>query len=247
MRVASYLRNHYKEAFSCVIITNGTLADSGFVNKIKKYGLTEIVITIDGPEWIHNQRRPGIGFNSYERIINNLINIQHLTAVLVNIVIDETNYLYVDSLLHDFQKRGISNVRIGFNTTRLDEKSALTMARKAEIMIKTARTIKQNGYFQYSKVEHFDGAVCMYKKQWAMAFDTDGGLYPCNACLCDEQSMVFDLEMRLLEGCYKCKYLPICFGGCPYERFHIKVDYCEKELYDKTISDLLKIYYSKEV
>ena len=95
--------------------------------------------------------------------------------------------------------------------------------------------------------------------------DSDGLLYKCPAMVgqpgksCGDVSQVkldhhYDefMSFDLVEWkgkCENCQYLPMCAGGCNY---HAEIQtgsyqniFCEKEFFDKTIHDFIKIKYQQ--
>ena len=48
--------------------------------------------------------------------------------------------------------------------------------------------------------------------------------------------------------CLKCKYLPVCNGGCQFLKVYNKGNkYCQRQYFDALIPELLKIYIDYEV
>ncbi len=112
------------------------------------------------------------------------------------------------------------------------------------------------------------GGICHFKSaDHQVIIDTDGVIFKCPAMVghydksCGNVSdlklndrykefMSFDL-VEWKGKCENCPYLPFCAGGCNYhaelQTGSYKNIFCEKEFFDKTIHDYIKIKYQQIV
>ena len=83
------------ENFSASIITNGYLLTPDKIEQFEELGIRQIQITLDGPEEIHNKRRPlknGKGsFNQILRNIDYLFSVNEKIFVTIRVNIDRSN------------------------------------------------------------------------------------------------------------------------------------------------------------
>ena len=132
----------------------------------------------------------------------------------------------------------------------------------AQKMIDIKKELIRRG-FKTSKA--LDGSgICHFKAaDHEVVIDTDGLLYKCPAMVGQANKAVGTVDSTTLGDRYKdfmsfdlvewkgkcesCNYLPFCAGGCNYHAelktgSHTNV-FCEKEFFDQTIDDFIKIKY----
>lgn len=133
-----------------------------------------------------------------------------------------------------------------------------------EKMITLKQELIRRG-FKTSKA--LDGTgICHFKSgSHQVVIDTDGMIFKCPAMVgqmdktcgnvADEkldarydEFMAFDI-VEWKGKCRDCAYLPFCAGGCNYhaelQTGSYKNIFCEKDFYDKTINDFIKIKYQQ--
>lgn len=107
--LCDFLTNKYKSKIFCFsFTTNGTLIDERFIDLCKTYPIDEIRITLDGPEVIHNLRRPlKNNKNSFEVINNNIKKLCELTdlRIIINTVIDDKNHEYYINMFEQLEQQ----------------------------------------------------------------------------------------------------------------------------------------------
>ena len=89
------------------MITNLTLFDESDIEKFKQYNISQVQVTLDGPEKIHNLRRPELNCkNSYSKIIRNInLLLSNGIEVDIRINIDRENEGYIDDLLDELEAK----------------------------------------------------------------------------------------------------------------------------------------------
>ncbi len=96
------IRNFVEEStnrqLDLAVVTNGFLLDE-YLHILSPANIREIQITLDGPEHVHNKRRPHkTGLPTFERISQNLdLCLEHNLPVNLRVVVDKDN---IDSLPH---------------------------------------------------------------------------------------------------------------------------------------------------
>ena len=93
--------NENNISYSCSMVTNLTLLEEKDIAKLKEYKIYTYQVTLDGPEIIHNKRRPEIGEkNSFRKIVKNIkLLISNGLKVDLRINIDRSNIEYIPELL----------------------------------------------------------------------------------------------------------------------------------------------------
>lgn len=104
-----FLKQIYPRRVS--IFTNGyhNEAVRKFINKIS-YQIENLIITVDGPEKIHNNRRKAGNNMQFQDLLNNIISYSNdIFNTIIQVNIDSDNINYIDILLNDlndlFKKR----------------------------------------------------------------------------------------------------------------------------------------------
>lgn len=133
-------------------------------------------------------------------------------------------------------------------------------------MVILKRELMRRGFKTSRSLE--GGGICHFKAaSHQVIIDTDGYIFKCPAMVghydktvgnvADEKFteryddfMGFDLA-DYKGKCGTCEYLPFCAGGCNYhaelETGSYKNVFCEKEFFDKTIDDFIKMKYDQLV
>ena len=134
----------------------------------------------------------------------------------------------------------------------------------AQKMIEVKKELIRRGFNTSRALD--GGGICHFKSaDHQVIIDTDGVIFKCPAMVghydksCGNVSdlklndrykefMSFDL-VEWKGKCQDCPYLPFCAGGCNYhaelETGSYKNIFCEKEFFDKTIHDYIKIKYQQ--
>lgn len=93
--------NSFKISYDSSIVTNGYLLDESVAKELVKLGIKQIQITLDGPEAVHNKRRPLKNGNStFKRVKNAIIIAQkYFSFVDIRINIDHQNIKIIPDFL----------------------------------------------------------------------------------------------------------------------------------------------------
>ena len=91
------------------MVTNGYLLNELSSSDLEKLDLFAVQVTIDGPEKIHNQRRPHKeGKNSFNQIIKNLEGIsKFIKRIYIRINVDKSNAKDIPELLSYLENHGL--------------------------------------------------------------------------------------------------------------------------------------------
>lgn len=179
--------NH--EAF---IISNGSLLDDATIQKLIKYQVKGIQITVDGPPEIHDKRRVNKkGETTFPIIlenINKLLATNNIEVVL-RINVDKTNDQQVEELIDILDKRLVSkNIRITFGqvTAYTDacksiEDSCYNNTEFAGKLLEYYKILQKYGFDSYNQFPYPEVKLnyCCAELMNSFVVDPDGYLYKC--------------------------------------------------------------------
>lgn len=249
------LRQRIRIPIFSTIITNGTLLGKNVAYKLKNVGISRIVVTIDGPKEIHNQRRKlKFGTDSFSLIKENIIENSNLFECIIRMVVDKENASYIVDLIKSLQD--IKNIKI----TLLHQMDCGTNCLGTLYNIKTYHSMLQ---CSNEHDECYWGGIkpylslCNALRNYDFTINTDGRLYKCPVELNDGSCSVGNVRegininasyLRWLtclpcyanENCATCKYYPICSSICPKVRDKYLNEFgCEqlKEIYNSIIKN----------
>ena len=262
--------------YSASITTNGYLLNKKFINQLESLRINDIQVTIDGPEEIHNARRPhknrGGSFNT---IIDNLHNLSvykkdKRIAIKVRVNIDTTNeQCYAD--IYNYIKNIDKSIYVypGFvqevTTCQSNRSCNLDRFRKASFKISN---FKERSILDEYFYPRLSGSECMARHINSFLIGPEGEVYKCWSDVGQQERVIgsitddsitnFTLMTRYILGadpfdnkdCKDCFFLPICGGGCPY--FALKNHY-EDGQYDicyiakDCLQEFLELHYEKKM
>lgn len=98
--------------YQASLVTNGFLLDKLTKGEIEELHLSNIQVTLDGPEEIHNKRRPAKnGDNSFEQILKNIEKTaQFFKNIIIRVNIDKENASEIHHLLKFLKQRGVIDI-----------------------------------------------------------------------------------------------------------------------------------------
>ena len=239
------------------IVTNGTRLDLDTVNLLQSINIRNILVTVDGPEEIHDFRRPlKNGQGTFNLIIKN---IKYALDAGINVVlsqnVDTHNYKETDHLLEILRKNNfhsysnfryvIAAVRYGPGYTELEYFKSYTPLEHdtyAKVKIHAYKTALKYGFRIALPI---GTSICTLKQINSMIIDTYGNIYKCVTLTGDDEAKIgtiFDpLEVifqrfihfdkmepwKNRDECLGCVYLPLCHGSCPQQA---KINFPQKPL-----------------
>ncbi|WDE14338.1 radical SAM/SPASM domain-containing protein [Thalassomonas haliotis] len=220
------------------ITTNGVRLGSEKVNQLIQDKVTEYQISIDGPDFIQEQRRPALnGTSTYDKILENIrLLISHKANIIIKVIIDTKNWHYVEQMFADLDaKKLLPYVKFAIQETESKFSSAnygcrfASLAEFAQVKLYLLSKLAAYGYplSEPGKKATF----CEATSPFATTIDMDGNLFRCSTeqenlvAQLDEnnkqvwlnkeyEELFFTTELGTHDGCNSCKVLPICGGGC---------------------------------
>jgi uncharacterized protein len=224
---------------STTFTSNGTLFTEEIVKKLKDYN-HEVQITLCGPKEIHDTIRVDKkGNGTYERLMD-VINLfkTHGTDFHIRVDVDQDNYNAIKSLLEDLKKRGHEGLYIGFCPIGKDICYTEIERESKEVDVVSLTRLSKMAHdmgFQTNPIYiHNFVEGCSAIADNFLAVDPLGNVYKCIAApnytehkfgTLNENGDLIDMNYEaycewtlrdplLIEECVKCKFAPICAGGC---------------------------------
>jgi len=181
--------------YSAEILTNGYFLKPKLFAKLDEWQIKRYMITLDGPEEIHNARRNLIGEGgSFQVILNNLLEMKKTEKdfeVALRVNFDNDNLPYMDELIDIFAEHFAHDRR--FQTYfrpvgRMGGKNDAHLpicddATKDKMIWELTQTALDRGVAMSSIVENALmplGSTCYCVKPNAFVVGSDGGLYKCS-------------------------------------------------------------------
>lgn len=259
--------NSKNATYSASIITNGYLLDKYTVKDFKDLMINDMQITIDGPEKIHNSRRLlKNGNGTYSKIIENIRSFQDEIFTSVRINVDKENLNFLDDLISDFSSEGITNSTMSLalvkNLENPNDSNCIKVKDFTSTWLEFNKKCKNRGLKTPSdlipSVAHYCDADC----ENSFLIDNLGYIYKCWNDIGDPSrsisNLITDTNLNVPlfynyisydatqdDNCKNCEYLPICMGGCPYDRLNtvhscVRYKYCLQDVLTELISNYEK-------
>ena len=228
--------------YKAQIITNGYLLSEEVAAALLRCDVKQIQITLDGDELTHNKRRPlKNGEATYQRIWENILNLKSFAgqlSIALRVNIDKQNR----NALRDIQERikmaGLDKYVYVYPGMVVSSE----ICHNKEICYNNREFANIEQEFMCENKEKLSGRYprtktinCMADDARAIVFDSQGNMYKClmdigkeEFCVgnivtkgCNEQILhkylLHDITQK--KTCSKCKFLPVCMGGCIHAQF----------------------------
>lgn len=222
--------------YNAKIISNGYLLNKDVVNKLIECNCKEIQITIDGPKYIHDNRRIlKNGKGSFDKIMENLkYAVSKFDVVKIRVNIDNENAEHIHFLLDTLTPLK-EKIYIGFMTvskTNSYSDKCCSMKEFSEVNSKIFNEAIDRGFKLLRYMSSTPGTVfCGANQIKNMVIDPVGQIYTCLVDVGKESRMIgklnstgsidFNFSEMLKwhtwepfdnEECIECEVLPICMG-----------------------------------
>ncbi|MFX1294799.1 MAG: radical SAM protein [Promethearchaeota archaeon] len=224
------------------MISNGTLLTEKICDDLKRYNVMHVQLTLDGPQPIHDKKRPyKTGEGTYNDIISSLklLKNKNLTTKL-RINIDSDNYNKIGVLLDDLIRENLSRMRLTFSVispmTNACKAYSSYLIDEAEI----ARIIPELWEMAIEKDFKLDlrpintPVYCGSMTDSAYIIDPELSVYRCYGSVGNEDHIIGNIrdgefqknfryydfmsrnpfDSKNYEECQDCKLLSTCAGGC---------------------------------
>lgn len=231
-------------AYFSSIITNGYLLTKEAVDRLRSLNVLACQVTFDGPEAVHNQRRPlKNGKESFRTILENLKYATTKMMVSARINVDKSlDRAQIGELLAELKMAGLQErVAVYFGQLEASTMTCAAIAEScydtvgfSEVEIEFYRLLLDEG-FRVQKLPSPSALYCLAQHINGFLVDPDGNLYRCWNHVGDPERSMGNIKnpidhqhpnfTRLFyfdpfddERCRDCDILPLCMGGCPAQR-----------------------------
>ncbi|MDD3821525.1 MAG: radical SAM protein [Bacilli bacterium] len=263
----------YKVSYNTQIVSNGYNLTKEKIDLLAKYNWNRFQVTLDGPAYIHdNRRKLKNGMGTFDKIVENIryaIENNKIKQVSLRINYDNNNIKYIPELLK-YIKRNFDINRIilsfGFISNTIGDSEANKYVLKHAIDYADIKDTYTKLYkiaidlgFAMDDLFMFDG-MCTAKLDNAMVISADGNIYKCLSGVGRKEFVVNTIDsnnyelpnylfLDLYEQCLEkqCEFLPLCNTGCRFNAYlknkNINSIDCHQEWLKKINNKLLKIIY----
>jgi uncharacterized protein len=248
------------------LMTNGTLLTGKAASELKRLGLKEAYITIDGPKDLHDNSRPFKGGGgSFGPIIRNLRDVCGVIDVFAGGNFTQANFRRFPELLdfmldngltpeklHSLQFYPVVEERADFGLPDFhDGLATFNEPWLFEASLFLREEVLKRGY----KVDRVSPGGCMLEYGTDLIVNYDGGICRCPGFIGREEFKSGDIFSGIKdfslsqnnwknEECLDCAYLPLCFGGCRYMKLvrdgNMDGVDCQKQYFDATLEAMVK-------
>ena len=240
------LRARYGIAASFSGSSNGIMLTDDLASELAARGLTQLQISLDGPEAIHDARRIGKrGQGTFRESLRGIhAAARHIASVTVKVNFDRHNRSHVHELLDFLISEGLAErITVKLETiayqmpgSRIAHDPELVMPPDSEELaygyIELALECKRRGIRVTDDTAHT--TPCMFTSDHGVIIGPDGSIYKCISLVGRREfrvGSVFEEQYQLeeyrrqmdcakrLDDCFEesCAYVPVCAGGCAYE------------------------------
>ncbi len=248
--------------YSAAIITNGYFLTPPVVGVLLSCGVNSIQVTLDGSKEQHDKRRMlKNGDATFDTIVNNLVSIKGLLnfPIILRINTDRSNKDDVASIITVLKSTDLlTSVRPYLAPVQNinDQYDHSICINNAEFSNLSFDFIVRNRLGIENQLPEQIANYCGADFNNSYVIDSNGTIYKCWSDLGNEGKSIGTLSKGLLQNstfleymlydatkdprCSKCPYLPICMGGCPYQRLGNSHARCTqmKYLLEKYMSEI---------
>lgn len=261
-------------AYESQIITNGYCLTADVIRSLDELKVSRIQVTIDGTETTHDKRRfLKCGSPTYDKIVGNIHTLMHSGwdgTLNVRVNIDKQNY-YEFADVHRFFQQAYSqkfgsqlNVYPGFvSNTKGDCSNHFTSRDKGEFLVDLSKNF---GINPFSLFPHMTMGGCTMTRKNAYVIGPDGELYKCWRDFGDRERVTGSLDGSFSKNaslvaagmigasylhdarCEKCRFFPICDGGCSKIRMLNKRDNGTRDTctyFKYSMNELLEMHFNQ--
>lgn len=237
--------NEHNIKYIASMVTNGYCLNEEIIKILQESRVSTIQITVDGGEKTHNKRRfLENGDPTFNRIINNLLLLKQYNYIAyLRINIDKMNKKEAFNVIDILVGLGLEKVIIpclgiikNYNDCYKDDK-CISSNEYLEVIEEFDNYIMERGFMSTRnnvKLPPRINYFCTAEKMNSLVINADGEVYKCWNDIGIYKRSVGNIREELLKNntylkyvmsdptkdkqCSNCKYLPICFSGCPLDR-----------------------------
>ncbi|WP_419657508.1 radical SAM protein [Desulfosarcina variabilis] len=259
--IAAHLQASHRQT----LVTNGTLLTRRVAHRLRKCGITEVDVSLDGTKSNHDKYRPfKSGRGSYDTIVKNIAQCADVVDISIRANSTCENHHEMHGLFRGLVEAGVSlsslrSVHFGFlrqspHNVELPAYHECTTGKGEPWLRQASLDLVWETFANGFNHRLLGPRICVGNRPNSYLLAPDGIVYRCPARLGHKEmavSFVADnSDDRVAkpsryrwetETCLKCPYLPMCFGGCigGLELGGRAEDYieCIRDFYDATIQE----------
>lgn len=232
--------------YTASMISNGYAFNRENILELDMLSVASVQITVDGMKTIHELRRPmSNGEESFECIINNMIAINQNTntEVHLRINVDKDNIQSAYELITYLKEIGLTEIDVNLGMMKAfgcdhvcgkETKKLFTMREFADEFMKFKEHLIKNGFYHAVEkmMPEYKVNSCTMDAPDSYVIDPAGYVYKCISKVGQRECSIgnvmegFNAKAHLavdafeFEMCIRCKYFPICKGGCLMNNQH---------------------------
>lgn len=258
--------------YSASMITNGYLLSDRIIEKLNHLKISSIQITLDGCADVHDSRRClKNGKKTFDTIISNITRVNKIAPnvrINVRVNLDKTNingFIDLYKYLKNLKCRNLA-ILPAFVNDSTETKSNPCVCNSSEQFSFISKMFKQHGIIVFPLYPSPHRNECAVRGNSAIVIGPEGELYKCWQDVGDKSRVYGNISGQISnevilseylmmadpfddEECRNCLLLPICSGGCPYERIkYFKDSKTNKPcpLIKNKLSEFLIMYYKSK-
>jgi uncharacterized protein len=202
--------------YSAMVVTNGTRLTRDLVRRLKAARVTYLQVTIDGPQPIHDARRPyktdvpEAGRSSFATIVRSVERVLGMLPIHVRINVDKTNQEESLQLVEWMQSRGwlepekqcafyIGYTRVWTSVCSKVAGQCFTMDEFSRTELEFQKQLIERG-FSLGNLFPSHSAYCMSTSPAGFAIDPGGELYKCWADVGNKEAYIGNVREPLELG-----------------------------------------------
>ena len=263
-RIAEICRSH-GSVLKMHMVTNGYLLSKDIVRRLDELGVTRIQITLDGTAQNHDMTRPlRGGGGTFDRIFRNLSLFDDSPiAVVIRMNVDNRNqsdYQTVRKMIEELDNPNISLYASPVEDINKDRDNTVSEFMTTDQFEEfTVHTCDEGGSTSNDfAVMDNRYCFCTAETEYCYVVDDRGDFYKCWDEVGRPQYRCFNILDRenanyshiasfvaadpfADEKCRNCVFLPLCFGGCKFQRAHLSKSVCG--FTDQTLRKYLETMY----
>lgn len=226
--------------YNASMISNGYSFTDESIMELDNLSISSVQITVDGMKQVHELRRPMIsGDESFEHIIENMIAINHNSnaEVHLRINVDKDNIQSAYELVCFLTEIGLTDVDVNLGMMKAfgcdhmcgnEAKNLFSMREFADEFLRFKEHLINNGFYHAVEkmMPEYKVNSCTMDAPNSYVIDPDGYVYKCISKVGQREYSIGNVRGELddkahltvdafeVGTCTKCKYFPICKGGC---------------------------------
>ena len=261
------LSNEYDFKYNFSMSTNATLLNDSMVDRLVNAHVIDLQVTLDGPEDIHDFRKPFLdGRGTFKIILDNIKKYNDKIHFTVRANVDKNNYDHIPELMDIIVENHLQN-KVYFyldlisSTHSMNEycsNNVFTSIGEMASITYLWEEQKKRGIPLHGK--NVIEGLCGNLSKSNVTISASGEFYICpglcgieEACLGNLDAgynSVFErmMQTNVWENCKRCPYLPMCAGGCRAQAYMKSGScfscYCKKRYYESVVMQYIRCKYA---